>query len=382
MARAILARELGPSRAGCVDFALASSADDEDISRLLRENPIPGDVSVSFEREPDYFADTALPGELKQTIIARDSAGLVGAGSCVVRNRFVNGVPRQVGYLAGLRLDARNAGRFDLLRRGYHFFHQLQIQSPADYYFTSIAADNERARRFLERRLPGMPHYAFVGDFVTLLLPAARGTLSRAKPNRNELQAWAPCIEEVVPRLNACNREHQFAPCWAAPELFSLRQLGLQLDDFRFVCQSGRAVASAALWDQRAFRQTVIRGYAPHLAASRPLLNALGRLLVWPRLPAVGEPLANALVSHLAVGPDDADSLIALVAELRRTAARRQLELLTFGFAANDPRLGTVRRNFRCREYHSRFYCVSWPNVGGAAHELDGRLLAPEVALL
>jgi len=41
-----------------------------------------------------------------------------------------------------------------------------------------------------------------------------------------------------------------------------------------------------------------------------------------------------------------------------------------------------VRAKFRCREYHSRIYIVRWPDLGGSAIELDGRVLAPEVALL
>jgi hypothetical protein len=56
--------------------------------------------------------------------------------------------------------------------------------------------------------------------------------------------------------------------------------------------------------------------------------------------------------------------------------------LLTLGFASNDPRLASIRRHFRCREYVSRLYVVSWPGIGGTARELDDRPLAPEVALL
>jgi len=80
-----------------------------------------------------------------------------------------------------LRLDAAYAGRFDILRRGYQFFRELQADAPADFYFTSIAADNERARRLLERGLPSMPRYEFIGEFVTVLLRSARRSPARAK---------------------------------------------------------------------------------------------------------------------------------------------------------------------------------------------------------
>jgi hypothetical protein len=75
-------------------------------------------------------------------------------------------------------------------------------------------------------------------------------------------------------------------------------------------------------------------------------------------------------------------SLLHLFQQLANSARRRKIELLTLGFASNDPRLQIIRRNFRCREYLSRLYVVSWPGIGGTARELDDRPLAPEVALL
>src|ERR1041385_1087841 len=170
MAGHLLERELTTAPARRVRFSVATRADDADIRRLLRDNPMPGQISLSLEREPDYFADAALPEEERQTIVARMGGGIVCLGSCALRQRFVNGRPRRVGYLGGLRLDASVAGRFDILRRGYQFFRELQTDAPAAFYFTSIAADNHRAQKFLERGLAGMPAYEFIGEFVALLL--------------------------------------------------------------------------------------------------------------------------------------------------------------------------------------------------------------------
>ncbi|HEY2952460.1 MAG TPA: hypothetical protein VGK40_07755, partial [Verrucomicrobiae bacterium] len=110
--------------------------------------------------------------------------------------------------------------------------------------------------------------------------------------------------------------------------------------------------------------------------------NLITRVTGGPRLPAVGETLASAFVSHLTVAPDHPGALLDLLSELRAAAATRGLEFLTLGFAANDPRLATLHRKFRCREYRSRICLVRWPDVGNSAGELDGRILAPEVALL
>jgi hypothetical protein len=377
MARDVVERELSAIKTGRTGFAVATAADDADIRRLLRENPMRGDISLSFEREPDYFADADLPGETKQTIVARHDGRVVCAGSCTIRRRFVNGNPCRVGYLGGLRLNGSEAGRFGIVRRGYEFFRALQADAPADFYFTSIAADNERARRLLERGLPGMPLYECIGDYVTVLLPTKRRSTVRSVP-----ADAAPSMEQLEPLFNRHNALHQFAPCWSTDELTALQPLGLRREDFRVIRAGGRIVAGAALWDQRAFKQTVIRDYSPLLAFARPALNLVAPVTGGVRLPAVGETLANAFVSHLAVAPDEPETLPGLLEELRDLAAQRGIDLLTLGFAARDPRLGTLRRRFRCREYHSRLHVVRWPECGGPAHELDERIPAPEVALL
>jgi hypothetical protein len=377
MAGNIVESELTVAKSGRVEFAVATHADDADIRRLLRENAMSGQISLSLEREPDYFTDANLPGETKQTIIARERGRTVCAGSCTIRRRFVNGEPCRVGYLGGLRLDASAAGRFDIVRRGYEFFHELQTSKGADYYFTSIAADNQRARRLLERGLPGMPRYEFLADFVTVLLPTRRpasisGTTAEQTPN----------TEALVSFINSCNQNYQLAPCWSARDLHSLGPLGLESRDFCVVQANSRLSAAAALWDQRRFKQTVVRGYAPSLKLARPLINLLARVSGGIRLPAIGQRLASAFVSHLAIAPNKDESLKCLIAKLRSMAARRGIELLILGFATDDPRLAALRRQFRFREYYSRLYVVRWRDCGGSAEELDNKILAPEVTLL
>src|SRR5262245_23014681 len=128
MARAVLERKLTATASGRLKFDIAGPADGGEIRRLLRENPMSGRISISLEREPDYFADAYLPGEAKQTVIARENGRAVCVGSCTVRQRFVNGEPARIGYLGGLRLDAPQAGRFDIVRRGYEFFRELQSE--------------------------------------------------------------------------------------------------------------------------------------------------------------------------------------------------------------------------------------------------------------
>ena len=380
MAGAVFERQLKPPRSSRAQFDLANRGDDAAIRRLLRENPMPGAISLSLEREPDYFADAGLPGVEKQTVVARESGRIVCAGSCTVQSRFVNGEKRRVGCLAGLRVDGNAAGRFDILRRGYQFFRELQSGAPADYYFTSIAADNLHAREFLERGIVGMPVYEWIGDFVTVVLAVPRG---------KKKTDWLPVgensaafMEEVCAFLNDQGGKRQLAPCWLVEELAALQSLGMRMDDFRIVQEEGRMNACAALWDQRCFKQTVIRNYAPWLARARPIINLAARVSRTPHLPPAGSTLAHAFVSHFVVAGDSPDYFRKCVDAMLATAQGANLEFITMGFASNDPSLALLDAEFRTRKYRSRIYMVRWPGIGRPASDLDGRILCPEVALL
>jgi hypothetical protein len=188
--------------------------------------------------------------------------------------------------------------------------------------------------------------------------------------------------EPLVPRLNEFNRSYQFAPRWSTDELTALSSLGLTAGDFQSIRHDGQTVASAALWDQRIFKQTVIRGYSRGLTFARPLINLGVKITNGFKLPAPGETLAGTFVSHIAVDNNRAETFKALLAELLDQAEQRGIGIVTTGFAADDPRLALVRRSGCRREYRSRIYVVSWPGCGGTAADIAPGILAPEVALL
>jgi hypothetical protein len=295
----------------------------------------------------------------------------------------------RAGYLGELRLDRAAHGRFDVLRGGYRFFHEQRATAPADIHFTSIAADNVRARRLLERSLPALPRYEFLAELTTLLISTAARRVRRVAVSA----AGAPRLPtppatalepasagELADFLNACGARHQFAAAWTPQTITSLAAHALPLESFGVLRDRGKIVAAAALWDQRPFRQTVIHGYSPLLALSRPLINTIGPFFGGARLPPRGSVLAHAFLSPLALAPHREPALFALVTAFHERARQRGIDFLTLALPSGDPRLAALRRQFRCRTYASRLYRVRWPDE--AAPALDRRTVLPDVSLL
>jgi hypothetical protein len=247
------------------------------------------------------------------------------------------------------------------------------------YDLTAVVSDNARARRLLEAGLPGLPSYRPFSPFVTLVMPTwppprAVSGMERAGPGR--LEEAAACLERNGPRFQMARR-------WTAAELASPERCrGLAASDVFLAVHGGRVAGCAALWDQRAFKQVVVRSYAPPLARARPWINGLSRILGTPRLPAPGAPLAQAYLSHLAVDGDDPVVFARLLLFALAEAGRRGLDYLVAGFAEGHPLLPVARKLRRAREYASLLQLVHWEDGRAAVEALDGRVPHVEVALL
>jgi len=357
-------------------FAVAAHEDEAGIRRLLRENPMEGAVRVTFEREPDYFHGTDLAGGVDQTIVAYEDNRLHCMGRCTRRECWVNGRVRSVGYLAELRLDGRARRRFTLIRDGYEFFRQ---QSEDELLFTSIALDNSRARRLLESGLRGLPTYELLGQLLTLLIAVPRHRRPAALCVESATTADLP---EVVRLLNGQGRHCQFATVWTEEQLRNLGARGLPLDRIQLAREKGQLVACGALWDQRTFRQTVVRGYAGSMRAMLPLMNLMHRALRIPRLPAPATVLPQAFLSPLAFAAGAEQLLVPFVEACFPLAASAGVEWLILALPGEDVRVTELRRKFHLRAWPSRLYRVRWPATTDVEEFPASAPLLPDVALL
>jgi hypothetical protein len=364
-----------------VRIELARRDDEPELRRLLRENRMRGEITVSLEREPDYFLAAGIEGPRHHSIVARDTATgrLVGVGSRSVRPSFVDGQTVMLPYLGSLRVDGNRRGRGRLLSGGYEVCRSLRRPDETPYAITSIIADNRPARRLLEAGLPRLPRYDPIDSFSTVVIPT-RGSRRRPRPSAD--RGADEDLEGIAERLQEDHRRRQFAPRWTTEDLRSNeRTPGLEPHDFHIVRRGGEIAACLAVWDQRSFKQAVVREYGKRLRRARPWLNLLERWLGVPRLPAPGHRLECAFISHVAAG-DDPDLLVALVESARRDAAHRGCDSVIVGFSQRSPMLGPLLREFRHRVYRSVVYLVHWDDVEGGPRPLSGRAAHLEVATL
>jgi hypothetical protein len=365
-------------------FRLASSEDDPDIRRLLRM-PMPGAIAVSLQREPDASLAASIEGEVHETLIARSRANgeLSGMAARSVRTVYINGVAVRLGLLGQLRVARGRHALRTLIDEGFAFCRMRHQQDGAPAYLVSLVADNSAARRLLvERRSPTAPRLTSIGGLDTFVIPARRRSPASTE-SVQVVRGSQAHVSEIVDCLQRNLRRYQLAPYWTAADLQSeLTTRGLSIDDFALALADGRVVGCVALWDQRAFKQVVVRRYEPALRRIRPLLNAAARLMGLPRLPPAGERLEFAYLSHVAVDADRPQVLMALVAAQVQESRRRGLEYVITAFPDRHPFHTVIRDEWAWRTYRSGLYLAYWPDGSRFIQSLDGRVAQPEVAIL
>lgn len=362
-----------------IQIGLATPADEAHIRGLLRREPVPGRIAISFEREPDFSTGCATTGDKPTVLVARDlDTGVIAGVACrSEREVYVNGTPARLGYLGQLRIDRRYRGRW-LVSRGLALLKQLHDRDPLPGYLAAVTADNREAEGILLRKgRRNFPVFHPVASYCTLAFP-----VRRASPVSGVASATPDDVPEIVRFLQTSGPRRQFFPVWSEARLISLTtRFGLRLEDIQIARQSGRIAGLIGLWDQSAYKQDVVRAYSGWFRLAVPLYNASAPWHRRPRLPKIGERIPSGYAVFICI-EQDASSVFGdlLTATLHRAAARG-LDYVLMGLDERDP-LFRIARERPHIPYRSRIFLAEWPEGGHLHAQLDRRPSYVEIATL
>ncbi|MDQ6802468.1 MAG: hypothetical protein M3041_16760 [Acidobacteriota bacterium] len=341
-----------------VEFAAPS--DDAGIRALMQRQAMPGRIRIAFAREPDFSRGCAVTGDEYQIVVARARDEIVGVACRSVRNVFFNGRETRLGYLGQLRVDDRFRGRW-LVSRGFALLGEIDRRDPLPAYLASIVEGNDEASGVLVRKpRRSFPDFREVARYCTLAIRTGRS----ARATQTIMAGSLDQVPEIVRFLRTEGSRRQLFPVWTESQLLHLD--GLRIEDIRIVRRDGAIAGVMGLWDQSAYKQSVVRGYSGWMRIARPFL------------PRVGEKIRSAYAALICV--TDSDIFADLLREIIHLAHLKSFDYLLIGLDARDPLL-SIASAHRHYAYPSRLYLGSWSN-GGLHEQLDQRPAYVDIATL
>lgn len=358
---------------------VASSGDDDEIRRLLRY-PMPGRVALSLQQEPNHRLAADIQGDKRLEVVVRDRQAvhhIAGYGERSVRNLWINGESKRVGYLGGLRCDGVLRVAYRVLGTALADLSHDRTREEVTFDLTSIMADNTAMRQVMERGLPGLPQYVPVGEMVTLTLRAAR--------QRHELPiSVRPATREDMPllveRLATHGQKYNALPVWTEKDLLSpILCRDLEARNLLIKWNGDRIAGCLAVWDQRAFKQIVVHDLTPSLRQMRWCINAVSKVTGHPAIPPPNSELPMVYASHMAFDEHDLPTITALLDAARMIACNANAKLLSFGLPASHALVSRIQKRYRAWTSRSIIYAVA---ASVSAVSLDHRPLWMEIAVL
>ncbi len=362
---------------------IANENDEAGLRRIARDNYMDGNIRLSVQREPNFFRSLEVEGRLVQVCLGRDlrNKKVIGFAVRAIREMFVNGFIRDIGYLSNLRLEEAYRGG-TLIYRAYRFLKELHRDGRTPLYVTSILQDNQYALKIITSGRAGIPPYKDYGGYTTYVvgLKKKRGNL----PGNLELRKGTEdMIDDIISFLHEEGKKKQFYPLYRERDLLNTTGIlrGLHMYDLIVALKRGKIVGVIGLWDQTAVKQDVVSGYSTLMRIIKPLWNIYAPLRDLPSLPVRDTRLNFFFAAMNLVKDNNRVIFHALIERLREEGRERRLSYMVLGLHSRDTLNGVMKR-YPSYKFRSRIFLVHWEDGEQLYDSLDDRIPYLEVAAL
>ncbi len=351
-----------------LDFS-ATPEDGKAILEILESSAAKGDIELIYTRRPDAFASYSKEYGDARVFISKKDGRAVGTCAEILRDVYIGGQKCKAAYICGLKKDAGFDGHIGFTPS---FIRGLE-QKDVDFYYCSVVADNKETLKTFEG-LKRILAAELITRYTTYILnPKVR--IKSDVSNFEFRQARECDIPRLLEFINAEGRKHDLFPCVNSLDGFH----GLSAEDFYILSKNGSILAVGALWNQRDYKQYVVKRYGGIYRLARRfnfLLNALSYI----KLPEQNFPLDFPTLSFM-LFRDGKEEYFKAFFNAIAEAAKKRYGMLVIGlpeahFAAKY--LNALPKI----SFDTLLYSISFPQSGNTTEKVERNSVRPECGLL
>jgi hypothetical protein len=347
---------------------IAESETDQELLDFYNNQSMQGDISLSLNRDPSFFASVEVEGSDGKVMIARASTDhrVTALGHICAKPCYVNAHPQPspVGYLSSLRIEEKLRGSF-LFIKCFQYLKKVHGQfNFSPYYLTTIMEDNEKAKKILESGRAGLPKYNDFGPIHSYLLKVGHYQWLHSSDKKLEVRkAKSSDIDSIIGFLNETGKEQrQFFPYYSKEDLTKPSRLlkGFQFDRDLYLCfVDNTLVGTLGVWDQSHFRRWYVKAYSARFQILKPFYNLYAYITGKPRLPQRGHAFHYSFLNLMCIKNDDPQILKSLLQKIWNDFKKSSSKVLCAGFHIDDTLEQIIKKHPHLK-IQSRLYVVNW----------------------
>jgi len=367
-------------------FDLAQEKDEMELRNVFDEVSQESDIRVSFGRHPNIFHSISILGKINQMMITRNTEdnGIIATGVRSVKEVYINGKAGRIGYYSGLKIKAVYRS-LTLFGRGIKYLKGLHQDSQVSAYLITILDGNEAVRKVLTSGRAGLPKACYLGGYKTYAIDIAR-SLNVFHPEIQNLKierADEKNIGEALNFINEINTSRQFSTCHLVHDFESKHEIyrGLKPENFYVARREGKICCVVALWDQRAFKQTVVAGYSRRFKVLKNFYNFFSKFLRFASLPKEGTSIDNIYLYGNAVGKENLDVYRFVLKKIIDDCSESGHRYILAGLHEGDF-LNKVFLELISAKMKSKLYILFWKDGEEFISSLDEKIPYLEIATL
>ncbi len=304
----------------------ATTADDEQLVKLIAETMPSNDMTLAFERYPSYLGASHAQYhhlDIKLVVPEDNHSEIVAMMNLGWRNCFINGKPEVQRYVADLRMLPQHRGN-KVMRLLMDYVYD---EFPRATIFESVVLeDNTVACGILHNERKGFAIPFHYDDICTF-------TVSQAvKPEQFSQYYFQQMNVGHVSEVNAfvlSMKEHyNFLPNYDFSGLAESTHpfwLGMKIHDFYLMYdQNHKMVGLYGLWNQKPFKQTRVVQYSLPLKILRPFYNIYAGIRGVLSLPKVNDAFEYLMIHGALYHPEQLDVFASLIYHAKQQTKLRQ----------------------------------------------------------
>jgi hypothetical protein len=311
----------------------------QEMLGILLDSPMENDgLSVCLDRSPDMFAVPKLFFDSYKAFGFFMDERLVGFIMICRKKVYVNGMPREIGYLANMYIRPEGRKKGWLYKVSEPLFKEALEEVGIGYATTMVG--NRNTEPMIGRKVhkfPFIPYSKSIGvNYIFNILVTFR---KRNRTGYTVRRAEEADLPEISRLLEAEYRPRLFGPLMDIENLKKTiaNRPGFTVSDYFVAMQGTRIVGVCSAWDISPIRKLRVMAYRKQYRWVKLGYSLVAPIFGFPRLPRPGDPFREVVINDHAVENRDPRILKALITEIYQEYRSKGYNMVQIGSYEGDP---------------------------------------------